>query len=676
MENTQLYRLLNYAFRVLENEFATLDRDDTGTVSYAQFQRSMTTRGFQRVDELQSLFRDFDTDGSGTLDFKEFLQLVFYWRSVAPYSALFPSTDAKVIEDAFKFLGQAYAAYDTDNSRSLSRDEIMKFVQEYFETVPSDFNARVDAISHRDRPNAISVPRFLIFLYNLTHPTGKYTEGAGSRSTANNNAAYTGSGSGMESTELWFLLSKMFGTLEHDFKRFDADNDNCIDASELTAGLQAANEGLLVDLVARVQRLLDAVDLDQSGTIDFMEFMYLVYLLVEEGSYRDIVEDTRGARDVKRGMQFLRKAYSKYDADNSMRLDKQETSNFVRDYFGEVPSSFDPAFDKNMNASKGTIDFVHFLNMLYAIVSKSEEVEGTYVDKKKTERKRKVDMLKSRVPAGTGKHKLERVSNLDLREIKKGKQLGKGGFGVAFKAEFRGNVVAAKYLHGDYNREVHEEFDKEVKIMEIMDHPNLLYLVGSKAEPPTLCIVTEFCGKGSLFDVIQKQRSQLHPSLVFKIAYEIALGMADLHAKKPPVLHRDLKSLNVFLDDDYNVKVADFGMSKRITGQIQSMNMCGSILWMAPEVIQSPKYDLAADVYSYAIMLWEITHGRLPYEDFRGTDMQLAMNVVHGTRPRISSKCPRAMADIMRKCWDGNAAKRPSFAEVVKLLDAARDEFF
>ncbi|CAM9837057.1 unnamed protein product, partial [Scytosiphon promiscuus] len=106
-------------------------------------------------------------------------------------------------------------------------------------------------------------------------------------------------------------------------------------------------------------------------------------------------------------------------------------------------------------------------------------------------------------------------------------------------------------------------------------------------------------------------------SLVVKVAEGVACGMWYLHQHEPfPILHRDLKSANLLLDESFNVKICDFGLArlKAFTNSAAMTGNCGTVQWMAPEVLASEKYAEPADVYSFAIVCWELLSRACPYD--------------------------------------------------------------
>ncbi len=147
--------------------------------------------------------------------------------------------------------------------------------------------------------------------------------------------------------------------------------------------------------------------------------------------------------------------------------------------------------------------------------------------------------------------------------------------------------------------------------MESLRHPNIVMFLGASTKFPHLALVLEYCTHKSLWSVLHNPKIALPWDKRKRIALEIARGMNYLHLFKPPIMHRDLKSLNILIDDSFTAKIADFGWTrvkaKEMTEKI------GTWQWMAPEVIDTRIYTEKADVYSYGIILWEIASRSPPY---------------------------------------------------------------
>ena len=135
--------------------------------------------------------------------------------------------------------------------------------------------------------------------------------------------------------------------------------------------------------------------------------------------------------------------------------------------------------------------------------------------------------------------------------------------------------------------------------------------IGACTKPPRLCVVLEFCEMGSLWTLLHFTKTELPWKIRKQIAIDIAKGTNYLHSFPTPLLHRDLKSLNILLDNNLTAKLADFGWARiketLMTGKI------GTYQWMAPEVIACSPYTEKADVYSFAIIMWELAIRKPPY---------------------------------------------------------------
>uniref|UniRef100_A0A7S4K387 Protein kinase domain-containing protein n=1 Tax=Odontella aurita TaxID=265563 RepID=A0A7S4K387_9STRA len=308
---------------------------------------------------------------------------------------------------------------------------------------------------------------------------------------------------------------------------------------------------------------------------------------------------------------------------------------------------------------------------------------------------------------------------IDFSELNLTGVIGGGGFGQVWKAMWRGTPVAVKILSSSAQTEnvtksVLEEFASEINMVSGMRHPNICLYMGACLDPPNRAIVTEFAAHGSLWDALrspldppftaadgisrnawplglyesgsENTRSQgwydatsatnlsLAPAgawpwvLVKRVASGACRGMTYLHSGRPPVLHRDLKSANLLLDDSYTTKVADFGLS-RIKAQERSMTgNCGTVQWMAPEILANQGYAEPADVYSFGIILWELLSRECPFEGMSPIQCALAVLNKHA-KPEIPTWCPPSFAALIEACVDRNPSARPTFSQILSALD-------
>ncbi|XP_060729837.1 receptor-interacting serine/threonine-protein kinase 2 isoform X2 [Tachysurus vachellii] len=164
--------------------------------------------------------------------------------------------------------------------------------------------------------------------------------------------------------------------------------------------------------------------------------------------------------------------------------------------------------------------------------------------------------------------------------------------------------------------------------------------------------------------------------LRLRILYEIALGVNFLHNMTPPLLHHDLKTQNILLDGEYHVKIADFGLSKWRQLSISKgsgskpAEMGGTVIYMPPEEYEPNKTrraDVKQDMYSYAIIMWEVLSRRIPYEDATNP-MQIMFSVLRGSRPdtgldSVPGDIPgrETLINLMSCGWTANPDERPSF---------------
>jgi serine/threonine protein kinase len=221
------------------------------------------------------------------------------------------------------------------------------------------------------------------------------------------------------------------------------------------------------------------------------------------------------------------------------------------------------------------------------------------------------------------------------------------------------------------NVDMQREFAQEVYIMRKVRHKNVVQFIGACTKPPNLCIVTEYMSGGSVYDYLHKHKGVFKLPALIGVAMDVSKGMSYLHQNN--IIHRDLKTANLLMDENGTVKVADFGVA-RVKAQSGVMTAeTGTYRWMAPEVIEHKPYDHKADVFSFGILLWELLTGKIPYEYL--TPLQAAVGVVQkGLRPTIPKHTHAKLSELLQKCWQQDPALRPDFSEILETLQRIAEE--
>ncbi|KAL3501454.1 hypothetical protein ACH5RR_035903 [Cinchona calisaya] len=258
--------------------------------------------------------------------------------------------------------------------------------------------------------------------------------------------------------------------------------------------------------------------------------------------------------------------------------------------------------------------------------------------------------------------------------------IGKGSFGEILKACWRGTPVAVKRILPNLSddRLVIQDFRHEVNLLVKLRHPNIVQFLGAVTESKPLMLITEYLRGGDLHQYL-KEKGALSPSTAVNFALDIARGMAYLHNEPNVVIHRDLKPRNVLLVNTSadHLKVGDFGLSKLIRVQnshdvYKMTGETGSYRYMAPEVFRHRKYDKKVDVFSFAMILYEMLEGDPPLSHYEPYDA--AKYVAEGHRPMFRAKgVVPELRELVEQCWAADMNQRPSFLEILKRLEKVKD---
>ncbi|KAG8556847.1 hypothetical protein GDO81_018228 [Engystomops pustulosus] len=264
---------------------------------------------------------------------------------------------------------------------------------------------------------------------------------------------------------------------------------------------------------------------------------------------------------------------------------------------------------------------------------------------------------------------------IEASEVMLSSRIGSGSFGTVYKGKWHGDVAVKILKVSDPTPEQLQAFRNEVAVLRKTRHVNILLFMGYMTKE-NLAIVTQWCEGSSLYKHLHVQETKFQMFQLIDIARQTAQGMDYLHAKN--IIHRDMKSNNIFLHEGLTVKIGDFGLAtvkSRWSGSQQVEQPTGSILWMAPEVIRmqdNNPFSFQSDVYSYGIVLYELMTGELPYSHIRDRD-QIIFLVGRGCLvpdlSKLYKNCPKAMkrlvADSIQKVKD----ERPLFPQILSSIE-------
>jgi hypothetical protein len=302
-------------------------------------------------------------------------------------------------------------------------------------------------------------------------------------------------------------------------------------------------------------------------------------------------------------------------------------------------------------------------------------------------------------------HQPNLLTIIDPQEIFLQRIIGEGTFGRVWSARWRSASVAVKEFvfaqaavagKSSMQREIVEEIIGEAGMMAILRHPNVLQLFGCSLTAQAIWIVSELCSLGSLRQLLDDNERVLPVEVRLNLALQVAEGMTYLHNQVPPIIHRDLKSHNIFVHETFTdsedashtskrqdgsdkmdthstivAKIGDWGSARAtLSGSRTMTHGVGTACWLAPEVIKHARSSKFSDVYGYGIVLWELATREEVYQGLETTQI-IAKVANENLRPPVPEDCP--WKDVMVKCWAENPLDRLEFSEIVNELNALTD---
>ncbi|XP_073106277.1 cysteine-rich receptor-like protein kinase 2 [Elaeis guineensis] len=267
-------------------------------------------------------------------------------------------------------------------------------------------------------------------------------------------------------------------------------------------------------------------------------------------------------------------------------------------------------------------------------------------------------------------------------------KLGEGGFGEVYKGVLKnGKAVAVKKLTIANARKVHIDFQSEVKLISNVHHRNLVRLLGCSTKGPELLLVYEYMANSSLDKVLYgDRRGILNWKQRFDIIVGIARGLAYLHQEfHVCIIHRDIKSSNILLDDNFQPKIADFGLARLLPGDHShlSTKFAGTLGYTAPEYAIHGQLSEKVDTYSYGVVVLEIISGRKSNDvnlepvtqyllewawQLYENDMLLELVDASLDPNEYEPEEVKRVIEIALVCTQSTVAARPTMSEVVVML--------
>ncbi|KAJ4828337.1 hypothetical protein Tsubulata_040653 [Turnera subulata] len=278
---------------------------------------------------------------------------------------------------------------------------------------------------------------------------------------------------------------------------------------------------------------------------------------------------------------------------------------------------------------------------------------------------------------------IEKLESLDEEDV-----VGSGGFGTVYRMVMNDcGTFAVKRI--DRSREGSDQvFERELEILGSIKHINLVNLRGYCRLPMSKLLIYDYLAMGSLDDILHEHGQEECPltwNARLKIALGSARGLAYLHHDcSPKIIHRDIKSSNILLDEHLEPHVSDFGLAKLLVDEDAHVTtvVAGTFGYLAPEYLQSGIATEKSDVYSFGVLLLELVTGKRPTDPTfvkRGLNVVGWMNTLlreNRLEDIVDKRCKDAcietveiILEVAARCTDANPEDRPTMSQVLQLLE-------
>lgn len=248
------------------------------------------------------------------------------------------------------------------------------------------------------------------------------------------------------------------------------------------------------------------------------------------------------------------------------------------------------------------------------------------------------------------------------------KRIGVGTYGSAYLVTLKTaphvQYVLKKVKVEQADDKERQSAEQEVKMLMLLAHPLVLSYVDHFMYKGHLCIVTDYCDAGDLYQMLRARKTALPEAQLLDLLVQVLMAIHYIHQKN--ILHRDLKTQNIFMTSEGNIKLGDFGISRSLNSTMDlASTIIGTPYYMSPEVMSSQPYDLKSDMWSLGCVLYEMMSLK---HAFDASDMSsLVMKILRGEHLPIPQQFSQELRDLVRLLLNKNPKQRPSAEQVLKM---------
>lgn len=251
----------------------------------------------------------------------------------------------------------------------------------------------------------------------------------------------------------------------------------------------------------------------------------------------------------------------------------------------------------------------------------------------------------------------------------KEKRIGEGSFGTAYLVRSKGtgaHYVMKRINFSRMTEKEKEEAMREVEVLSKMQHPYIVAYKESFEHDKNLYIVMDYCEGGDLYTVIREHAQKgryFSEDLILSWFVQICLALKHVHDRK--ILHRDIKSQNIFLTKGNNVKLGDFGIAKILKNTVDLAKTCiGTPYYLSPEICENKPYNNKSDIWALGCILYEMA--ALKHAFVAGNMKNLIVKIIRGSYPQLPSRYSNDLRNLVQQLFRRNPQERPSINTILK----------